>query len=76
MKISVKKTESEFKTPLLLKLRSSDLLILSTEINTNLFSGVVIIGDDVTNHKLGEYRTDWVLLAFKPFDGEITLSNN
>lgn len=48
-----------------------DLMVLFTSPATG-----ICLREKKTNHGVGKYNTIWSELNFKPFYGEITLSNN
>jgi len=53
-----------------------DLIVLTSEIDRNkhIFSGTVVYQND-GSWKVGSYSRTWTLSSFKPFMGEIKLSN-
>lgn len=67
---------SDYKFPLLMKSTSSGLIILAEGIVSVSVSGSARVkgtvkgtGNGYRNYKIGTYREDWCLSAFKPFEG-------
>jgi len=81
--ITTIKTELELNTPCLMTYYNAIsiyMIILAIKIfkSTNTFEGTVIYHNPITgveSCKMGEYSKTWTLSSFRPFTGEIKLSN-
>jgi hypothetical protein len=54
--------------------RSKDnglVVMASTKLNENVFSGQVVVGDE--SHRKGKFSTAWIKDAFQPYSAEIII---
>ena len=78
MKIEVTKKAEEnevLKFPLLMQSKNSDMIIIMTNRFDDVSGGGVVISDGIS-WKVGMSSDTWIIDAFKPFTGQITLSND
>lgn len=78
MKVEVKNKEKKHdQIPELVKNDTDDLIILKiAELENGKFEGVVLYSLITDQYKVGKYSFSWNIDKFKPFEGELALSND